>query len=127
MANTNQFHKNLNKPDEVRKFKSHGHLDFVQLGRDISIGRAEFEPGWTWERDVKPIAGTATCEAAHAGYCASGTMTIRMNDGTEFQVRAGEAYQIPPGHTARVEGKESCVMIDVMGFQNYAKPAEKAA
>jgi hypothetical protein len=29
----------------------------------------------------------------------------------------------PPGHDAWTEGKEACVLIDVTGVKNYAKPA----
>ena len=122
---TNQYVHSFNQPTERRDFKAHGHLDLVQLG-DVSIGRAEFEPGWKWVDDVKPIAQTETCEAPHAGYCLAGSMVIRMNDGTQFTIRAGDAFQIPPGHTAWVEGPEKCVLIDVTGYKNYAKKAQPA-
>ncbi|MGZ3711540.1 MAG: cupin domain-containing protein [Bdellovibrionota bacterium] len=123
MTNTNkqeQYVKSLNRPDDRRDFKAHGHLDLIKFSEDLTVGRAEFEPGWKWENDVKPIAGTSTCEAAHTGYCQSGAMTIQMTNGDQFTVKAGDAFHIPPGHTAWVEGKEKCVMIDVGGFKNYA-------
>lgn len=120
---TEQFVRSLREPTERREFKAHGHLDLVQLG-DVTIGRAEFEPGWTWSEDVKPIAGTNSCEAAHSGICLAGTMIVRMDDGTEFRIQKGDAYQIPPGHLAWVEGGEKCVMVDVNGYKDYAKQAE---
>ena len=40
-------------PDEQRKF-GQGHMDVLKLG-SATIGRAEFEPGWRWSNDVKPI------------------------------------------------------------------------
>jgi mannose-6-phosphate isomerase-like protein (cupin superfamily) len=122
----NRYTQNLNRPDERREFKGHGHLDVVDFD-GVSIGRAEFEPGWKWVDDVKPLAGTETCEAAHAGYCLAGSMVVKMNDGTEIHVKAGDAYRIPPGHTAWVEGNEKCVMLDVGGYANYAKKQERAA
>ena len=54
-----------------------------------------------------------------------GTMVIRMNDGEQFTIRAGEAFHIPPGHDAWVEGSESCELLDVGGYKDYAK--KKAA
>lgn len=36
----------------------HGRIDSVALG-ESEIGRCEFEPGWRWSNDVKPIVGTA--------------------------------------------------------------------
>lgn len=119
-----KMHKSFSEPDEVRDFKGHGHLDVLKFENGTIIGRGVFEPGWRWSSDVKPIAGTTTCESSHTGYCAEGAMTISMNDGSEFVVRAGEAFQIPAGHDAWVEGDEACVMVDVTGFQHYAE--EKA-
>lgn len=117
---TNEFSKSFSQPDERRDFVGHGHLDLVQFG-NVSIGRAEFEPGWRWDADVKPLAGTDSCQADHSGYCLGGSMVIKMDDGKEFTVREGDAFHIPPGHNAWVEGKEKCVMLDVGGFQAYAK------
>jgi len=124
MTNKASFYcKNFQNPDERRDFKRHGHLDLLQFSDDVSIGRAEFEPGWKWSSDVKPIAGTDSCEAPHAGFCLSGTMMIHMDNGDEFRIHAGDAFHIPPGHDAWVEGNEKCVMIDVGGYKSYAKPA----
>ncbi|MGZ3698686.1 MAG: cupin domain-containing protein, partial [Bdellovibrionota bacterium] len=119
------FSRNFKQPDERRPFQAHGHLDIFTFDDGVTIGKAIFEPGWKWSNDVKPIAGTATCEASHSGYCMKGKMTVRMNDGTEIKVQPGDAFHIPPGHDAWVEGTESCEMIDVGGFASYAKKQEK--
>ena len=50
---------------------------------ELQIGRAYFEPGWSWEKSVKPIVKTKSCEAPHTQYVISGTMRIRMDDGSE--------------------------------------------
>lgn len=121
------FKKHLDQPDERRNFKSHGHLDLTTFADGVSIGRGTFEPGWKWSNDVKPIAGTESCEAAHTGYCISGSMVVRMENGEEFTVAAGDTFHIPPRHDAWVVGNESCVLIDVTGFANYAKKVEKKA
>ena len=48
-------------------------------------------------------------------------MTIRMNDGTTFEIKSGDAFDIPPGHDAEVTGNEACVQLDFSGFGDYAK------
>lgn len=114
--------KNFSHPDERRAFKAHGHLDILTFEDDTTIGRGVFEPGWKWSSDVKPIAGTESCEMSHTGYCVKGSMKIMMDDGKEFTLNPGDAFQIPPGHDAEVIGDETCELIDVTGFERYAKP-----
>ena len=112
--------KNLDEPDETRPFKAHGKAQIVNLGT-VSVGRGTFEPGWRWSQDVKPIAKTDSCQSAHTGYCVSGRMTVRMDDGTEDQIGPGDAFTIAPGHDAWTDGDESCVLLDFSGMKNYAK------
>jgi mannose-6-phosphate isomerase-like protein (cupin superfamily) len=122
---TTIFVKDLKKPDERREFEGHGHLDVSTFEDGSTIGKASFEPGWRWSNDVKPIAGTSSCEAEHHGYSIQGTMVVRMDSGEEFTIKAGGAFHIPPGHDAWVVGNETCEMIDVGGFTNYAVKAEE--
>jgi quercetin dioxygenase-like cupin family protein len=112
--------KNLNQPDETRPFKANGKVQIVNLG-SVKVGRGTFEPGWRWSEHVKPIAGTESCESAHTGYCLSGRMTVRMDDGTEDQIAPGDAFTIAPGHDAWTDGNEACVLLDFSGMENYAK------
>jgi len=49
-------------------------------------------------------------------------MTVRMDDGSELHVGPGDAFHMPPGHDAWVEG-ERCVLLDFGGLQGYAKGA----
>jgi hypothetical protein len=105
------FTKGFKSPDETRKFKAHGQMDVLKFG-DAA----------TWSNDVKPIAGTPSCQAVHTGYCISGSMTVKMDSGEQFTVRPGDGFHMPPGHDAWTEGKEACVLIDVTGVKNYAKP-----
>ncbi len=115
-----KFAKAFKNPDERRDFVSHGHLDLLRFDDGTEIGLGVFEPGWRWSNDVKPIAGTESCQAAHTGYCMKGSMTIRMDSGEEFTVKAGDAVHILPGHDAWVEGEETCELLDVTGYANYA-------
>jgi hypothetical protein len=113
--------KNLDAPDETRSF-DHGEMNLVMI-EGATIGRAVFRPGWKWSNDVKPIAGTETCQAPHTGYIVSGRMHIVMDDGTEGEVGPGDAMVISPGHDAWVVGEEECVMLDWSGSVDYARPA----
>ena len=113
--------KSFKNADEVRTFAK-GKVEVVKLG-DATIGRATFEPGWRWSTCVKPLANTNSCEAAHFGYQVSGTMRIRMDDGTELECKAGDVALVPPGHDAWVVGNEPVVIVDFHGMPNYAKQA----
>lgn len=121
MSSMESCTKNFKNPEEIRPFKAHGHLDLLSFKDGSTVGRGNFQPGWKWSNDVKPIAGTPSCEAPHLGYCLSGEMTIRMNDGNEFQIREGDTFEIAPGHDAWVSGSQPCVLLDFTGYENYAK------
>ncbi len=112
--------RNIDRPDETRKFQANGHADVVTLG-DFTLGRETFQPGWKWSNDVRPIAGTGSCMARHTGICVSGHLTVRSDDGTEVTVRPGDVFVIEPGHDAWTVGDEPCVMFDT-GVAAYAKP-----
>ena len=98
-------------------------MNVVNIG-GATVGRAVFNPGWKWSNDVKPIAGTDSCQAPHTGYVISGSMHVVMDDGTEGDAGPGDAIAISPGHDARIVGDEPCVMLDWSGSANYAKPAD---
>ena len=112
--------KSHDAPDETRtppKTK----VEVVRL-EGFTIGRFNFEPGWRWSECVQPVAGTASCQAAHVGYAVAGRIGVRLDDGSEQSISAGQSYTIPPGHDAWVEGDETFVGIEVMSAEQYAKP-----
>jgi hypothetical protein len=111
--------KSFLKPDEVRIFPR-GKLDLVQIGGAM-VGRAVFEPGWRWSISVKPLAKTNSCEAPHFQYHISGTLKVVMDDGTEFECKAGDVSLFPMGHDAWVVGYEPVVVVDFQGMLDYAK------
>ena len=55
------------------------------------------------------------------GYHVSGRFHVRMGDGREFEIGAGEVACIQPGHDAWVVGNEPVVVVDWFGASNYAK------
>jgi len=113
--------RSMDSPHETRPFKNHGHMDVVTLG-DFTLGRGTFEPGWRWSEDVKPIAGTESCQTHHTGICLSGQMTVQFDDGSEMAIGPGDVVNIAPGHDAWTVGEEPCVLLDT-GVAAYAKPA----
>ncbi len=118
MAGTTD-HKSFDNPDEVREFP-HGKGEILRIGGG-EVGRYTLEPGWRWSEHVKPKAGTELCEAPHFQYQLSGTVRLRMADGTEFDIRAGEVAVLEPGHDAWVVGDEPAVVIDWGGAHNWGK------
>ena len=112
--------KSFDSPDETRPFEGKGHADVVIIAGQ-TVGRATFEPGWRWSENVKPIAGTDSCQVSHLGYVLSGQMRVFMDDGTEGIASQGDVCAIPPGHDAEVVGDEPCVMLDFGEFGDYAK------
>jgi mannose-6-phosphate isomerase-like protein (cupin superfamily) len=127
MASERFQRKSLDQPDETRTFEN-GKAEVVTLG-DFSASRLVFEPGWRWSENVKPIAGTDSCQVLHTGYHVSGRLHVRMDDGTEEEFGPGDAYVIPPGHDAWVVGEEPVVSVDMSRAtaEQYATVTERAA
>jgi len=112
--------KSFDSPDETRPFEGKGQAQVIQMaGKTVS--RGTFEPGWKWSVNLKPIAGTDSCQTRHFGYVVSGQMKVVMDDGTEVTGGPGELLAIEPGHDAEVVGGESCVFIDFGDVGQYAK------
>ena len=111
---------NVQSPDETRPFAGKGHADVVTVGGHPVL-YATFEPGWRWSENVKPIAGTESCQAPHLLYCIAGRMKVVMDDGTEATISPGDVVSIAPGHDAWIEGDEDCVCIDFGGYAQYAQ------
>jgi hypothetical protein len=44
-----------------------------------------------------------------------------MDDGTEFECRAGDVSLLASGHDAWVVGNETVVIVDFQGMADYAK------
>jgi quercetin dioxygenase-like cupin family protein len=112
--------KSHGSPDEVRT-PDKTRVEVVRL-EGFTLGRFNFEPGWRWSECIKPVVKTDSCQVSHVGYAVSGRITVRMKDGTQKTIVAGESYTIPPGHDAWVEGNERFVGIEVMSAEQYAKP-----
>jgi quercetin dioxygenase-like cupin family protein len=112
--------KSHDSPDETRT-PPKTRVEVVRL-EGFTLGRFIFAPGWRWSECIKPVVGTDSCQVSHVGYAVSGRATIRLDDGTEQTISAGQSYTIPPGHDAWVEGDEPFVAIEVMSAEQFARP-----
>jgi hypothetical protein len=105
--------RRFDSPDDRLDMKEAGGISIVRL-RDGTAGmHAIFEPGWTWEKDEKPLIGSpGSCPMRHTGYCISGKLVVRMVDtGSETRISAGDFFEIPAGHDGFVEGPERVELI----------------
>ncbi len=109
----------FSEPSDVRTIPN-GRIEIVELD-DTVVGRMTYEPGWRWSVDVRPIAGTDTCQYHHLGVTLSGHLRVQMPDGTELEVGPGDVFEIPPGHDAWVVGDEPWVSVDFEAMRTYGK------
>ncbi len=105
--------KNFDTADEVRT-PPRTKMEFVKLG-DLTVVRTTFYPGWHWAEDIRPIAGTESCQVPHFGVVVSGYCHVKMDDGTEADLGPGDVVINPPGHDGWVIGDEPYVFIDFQG------------
>jgi class 3 adenylate cyclase len=111
--------RRFTEPDDVR-LVPHGRVDVVELD-DRVVGRMTYDPGWRWSVDVKPIAGTKSCQFHHVGVTLSGRCRIQMPDGIELEIGPGDVFEIPPGHDAWVIGDEPWVSVDFEAMRAYGR------
>lgn len=105
--------KSFNTPDKTNTFPK-TKVEVVTIG-DKTLLRNTFDTGWKWSQDVKPAAGTDSCQTHHRLYMVSGRLKAVMDDGTEIEIGPGDVGDIPAGHDAWVVGDEPAVSIDVAG------------
>ena len=115
--------KSFGKPQEVRRFDK-GKVELINIG-GATVGRATFQPGWKWSTSLGPLGKAKSCEAPHFQYHVSGTLRIKMDDGTEVECGPGDVSLLPSGHDAWVVGDEPAVVVDFQGMAEYAKEPEK--
>ncbi len=110
--------RRFDNADETRKFEK-GIFELVNVG-GMALGRATYDPGWKWSEHVAPIAGTKNCQVEHVGMVVAGSVTVAMDDGSEFELAPGDLFYVPPGHDSWVLGDEPYVSIHLLGAADYA-------
>ena len=109
----------FDEPDEVRVFPR-GKFELVHIA-GTTLGRATYQPGWKWSRDVGPSVGAASCGVEHLGFVFRGCAVAAMNDGGFIEMKAGDVFSIPAGHDSWVVGDVPYVSIHLLGAENYAQ------
>ena len=105
--------RRFDSPDDKLDMNEAGGIDIVRLDDGTAGMHAIFEPGWTWEKDEKPLLGNpASCPMHHTGYCISGNLIVRMVDtNAETRISAGDFFDIPAGHDGYVDGPNRVELI----------------
>jgi len=112
--------KRFETPDETRVLTK-GKFELVHLG-GLTIGRATYEPGWRWSLHVGPTVGATRCVVEHVGMVISGSATAAFDDGSVFELNAGELFYIPPvPHDSWVVGDQLYVSLHFLGANKYAR------
>ncbi len=111
--------KQFDAADEVREFEK-GRFELVTIG-GVTVGRASYEPGWKWSVHVGPVVGKKSCKVDHVGLVIQGRATVKMDDGREFELSAGDFFSVGPGHDSWVVGDEPYVSLHFLGADDYAK------
>jgi quercetin dioxygenase-like cupin family protein len=108
----------LDQPTEARKFEK-GRFEVYSVG-PMTLGRATYEPGWKWSQHVGTASGESLCQVEHVGLVLRGAAAVKMEDGRERVMNAGDFFYVPPGHDSWVVGDEPYVSLHIMGSESYA-------
>jgi hypothetical protein len=110
--------KSFSEPDKVMFFPTKEnpmcHGGSVILPGGAKAVRLTMKPGCCWSKHIGPFAGVLGdfCPATHIGMIMQGTMTFKMDDGDTFDVSAGEAFKIYPGHDMEVTSDEDVIFYE---------------
>ena len=121
MNRTTMELKNFAGADEIRNLPK-TKIEVVNFD-ETSVMKVTFQPGWKWSECIKPTAGTPSCQTPHINYIVSGRLAIKMDDGTQKEMKPGDIANIPPGHDAWVVGEEPCITLDFSAGKMYGKPS----
>jgi class 3 adenylate cyclase len=114
------YARNFDSSDEVieaeRVRSEHVDMSGVTLARDIH------QPGWRWSEHVRPLVGTEWCESRHLGYVLGGRLHVVTKEGTEFDLREGDVFDLPPGHDSWVLGDDVFESLSWMGARTWLMP-----
>lgn len=105
--------RRFDQPDDKLDMKDAGAISILKLADGTTGMHATLEPGWTWEKDEKPLLGSpSSCPMRHTGYCITGNLVVRMVDTkAETRITPGDFFEIPPGHDGFVDGPERVELI----------------
>lgn len=114
--------RSFDEPDDVVELELMSARTVV-LG-EVHVGWVVHQPGWSWSEYVKPVVRTPSCLHHHQGVQLTGRLEIVMAEsGARRVIGPGEAFDVPPGHDARVLGDEPVTQID-FAARGWGKPSQ---
>ena len=120
MLDTGVILKRFDNPDELRTFDK-GTFELLEIG-GMTIGRATYQPGWRWSKDVGAALGELHCHVEHVGVVVSGRATAAMTNGEIVEMHPGDVFYVPPlPHDSWVVGDEPYVSLHFLGAASYAQ------
>jgi hypothetical protein len=66
-------------------------VEIIRMG-GVAASRMRLEPGWRWSECIKADRGRRALSGPPRRSAASGTMRVVHENGSEQEIRAGEAY-----------------------------------
>tara|TARA_Y100000590_G_scaffold88653_1_gene99682 strand:- start:182 stop:544 length:363 start_codon:yes stop_codon:yes gene_type:complete len=111
--------KTFDSPDEIRTFDK-GKFELVKL-KDMTIGRATYDPGWKWSINVSPLTSSDFCEVEHIGIVLSGSATVSFKNNQIYTLNPGNLFYVSPEpHDSWVIGNEQYISLHFLGAEIYA-------
>jgi hypothetical protein len=111
-----RLHRGMAAPDRVEEFDK-CRLSLVELPTYLA-GLAVYEPGWRWSESMAGEQPAGSCRKRHVGYLLRGRTHVALDDGQEYEIGAGEVFEIPPGHDVWVVGDEVAIAV---GFRPHSE------
>ncbi len=90
----------------------------LTLGANV-VSRSSHSPGWRWSVRARGTGADPWCQTHHVGYALSGSMHIVMRDGSEFDIKAGDVFELPPGHDGWVTSDSPFETLDWVGARSW--------
>jgi quercetin dioxygenase-like cupin family protein len=109
------------QPDKVVKLDK-AQVRMFDLPNKVTVAQEVCEPGWRWSTHAKQHAGGDACQRDHTGFMTRGRLVCQWQDGRTKEFVAGQAFFIPAGHDAWVEGDEAAELYDFTGWGEKQQP-----
>lgn len=119
---THDYVRSFDDPDDAVEIE--GLQSWIISLGGIVVSRSVHPPGWRWSLHVKPFSKEEWCQARHMGVAVTGHLHVSLRSGVELDIRAGDVFNIPPGHDGWVVGEVPMETIDWAGAGTWLPTIE---